>query len=797
MAGQATITLKDKIWNVTLAVEPWELTQGLGGFTSIQPGTGMLFDLGAPQIIQVTTEPMFFPLDIAFLSESLAVTEVYRDIQPGYIVTSTQPARFFLEVNAGELEGVDAGDAASVQVILLAQLVPDWSSMLVEFMGFSLMAFFIANFVKGLVQGFLKKPEKKRGLYGPRGEELLPDTRPLGKFFIQADRMGDIIVTRPGEPKKSIFLQFEADKEIIYDLLRDPEKEELDKGWEVEIGDSEPRASTLWELWDSATLVPSTKARKETQNKLDKPTREDVGVDSWVERDRIGIWLTDKRTDKTVAEWWDEDAAQMFEDGFFKPGHIRNETITGPDFEKSVLDYAEYIGILKKPDDKPCYLPQTVRESESIEVPFKDAPSWVQEEWKKLHSGSIPRVHVHRVTVARIDVPVFEYAVRDIAANKAGRTVSRYVPAYDALLTSSSEEKALYFGGAIRLGPDEAIAVMDFWGDRFKSIDLYVNPAAYEPPKLVAPSLTSRQMKILATIRSYTSAYRREVFELNKVNQAELDELQRLGLIDRRGALTVTGRNVVGREEPLSSYLPQTDKCREEPIDPRADFDQVAGGGAENPKEGVDFELKTLPPMEGPSLPEAFTKEFSLTPARLALIQYINKLISQRTKYGLREETVEKIPAYELVWSNAGANWYIWSLAYQRKGQLVKMDANHILVQGIRKAEIEAVLKWLNPLPLYSFSYEAKERGIYDPIGHLRMLAQRWLEEHGEEGLQAATHVRPEERKVNNETASKLKYLPDSPEFLTQTIEDIGYRDRIDRTFMEAIERARKGERRG
>lgn len=36
-----------------------------------------------------------------------------------------------------------------------------------------------------------------------------------------------------------------------------------------------------------------------------------------------------------------------------------------------------------------------------------------------------------------------------------------------------------------------------------------------------------------------------------------------------------------------------------------------------------------------------------------------------------------------------------------------------------------------------------------------------------------------------------LNYLTDSPEYLTQTIEDIGYREKIDTAFLEAIARAR------
>ena len=62
----------------------------------------------------------------------------------------------------------------------------------------------------------------------------------------------------------------------------------------------------------------------------------------------MGIWVTDVKTDKTIAEWWDDDARQMFEGGFFKPGDIRGQTIVGAAFEESVLDYLEDTGVLAK-----------------------------------------------------------------------------------------------------------------------------------------------------------------------------------------------------------------------------------------------------------------------------------------------------------------------------------------------------------------------------------------------------------------------------------------------------------------
>ncbi len=70
-----------------------------------------------------------------------------------------------------------------------------------------------------------------------------------------------------------------------------------------------------------------------------KPTRDDVRVELWEERDRLHIGIQDKETGDYYVSWWDDEARQMFEDGFFK---------RAPNLEESVLDYAEEIGILKK-----------------------------------------------------------------------------------------------------------------------------------------------------------------------------------------------------------------------------------------------------------------------------------------------------------------------------------------------------------------------------------------------------------------------------------------------------------------
>jgi len=139
MAGQAVVTIGNKEWLTDIATFPWELSQGLGGLVELPSNSGMFFDVDFEQIIEVTTIPMLFPLDIAFLSEDMTVTEIYRNVGPGYIVTSQSPARYFLEVNAGELAGIEPGTSVSVEYLIIEEMAPaasDLVSTAVPFVGF-------------------------------------------------------------------------------------------------------------------------------------------------------------------------------------------------------------------------------------------------------------------------------------------------------------------------------------------------------------------------------------------------------------------------------------------------------------------------------------------------------------------------------------------------------------------------------------------------------------------------------------------------------------------------------------
>lgn len=114
MPGQATVTIRDKQWAVSVATTADELAQGLKGVESIPAGTGMLFDVGTDQIITVNTEGMLFPIDGIFISSDLKVTEMTFNMIPEEFGTASLPARYYLEVNAGEVVGIEDGDDVTI-----------------------------------------------------------------------------------------------------------------------------------------------------------------------------------------------------------------------------------------------------------------------------------------------------------------------------------------------------------------------------------------------------------------------------------------------------------------------------------------------------------------------------------------------------------------------------------------------------------------------------------------------------------------------------------------------------------
>ena len=151
---RAGVTISDRQWVVDIADTPWKLMQGLSDIPEISPSTGMLFDVGWAHHITVTTARMMFPLDIAFISESLVITDIRRGLTPGQEVTSDTPARYFLEVNARELSGIGLGDRVSIELIAQEEtpnLVSNWVNMAILVVSLAVAGTFAVSVARGSI----------------------------------------------------------------------------------------------------------------------------------------------------------------------------------------------------------------------------------------------------------------------------------------------------------------------------------------------------------------------------------------------------------------------------------------------------------------------------------------------------------------------------------------------------------------------------------------------------------------------------------------------------------------------
>lgn len=120
MAGQAIVMTDNKTWICEYASTWDELSSGLSNIESIPEYTGILFDMGSDQYeITINMESMLFNIDILFIGSEGGVVGVLRDVAPGDNVSYEGDGvgcRFFMEVNAGELDGVLAGDIVTIQI---------------------------------------------------------------------------------------------------------------------------------------------------------------------------------------------------------------------------------------------------------------------------------------------------------------------------------------------------------------------------------------------------------------------------------------------------------------------------------------------------------------------------------------------------------------------------------------------------------------------------------------------------------------------------------------------------------
>ncbi len=166
MVEQATVVIGDKQWAVDIATTATELATGLSGVESLAPNTGMLFDLGCDYgYLEIDMSRMLFPLDVIFIHSSQGVAGVLKDVQPKKSVffdAGTMPgARFFLEVNAGEADGIKSEDDVVIQGDIRAGQL-DLSSLM------NFMVIFMVIFMgMRMVDKALEAPEERPKMLYP------------------------------------------------------------------------------------------------------------------------------------------------------------------------------------------------------------------------------------------------------------------------------------------------------------------------------------------------------------------------------------------------------------------------------------------------------------------------------------------------------------------------------------------------------------------------------------------------------------------------------------------------------
>ena len=101
-------------WMVELASDDASRSKGLMFRKSMAPKSGMLFRFETTRAVAMWMKNTFIPLDMIFADNSGKVTHIHRGAVPHSldVISSRVPARFVLEVNAGEADrhGITTGD---------------------------------------------------------------------------------------------------------------------------------------------------------------------------------------------------------------------------------------------------------------------------------------------------------------------------------------------------------------------------------------------------------------------------------------------------------------------------------------------------------------------------------------------------------------------------------------------------------------------------------------------------------------------------------------------------------------
>ena len=182
-------------------------------------------------------------------------------------------------------------------------------------------------------------------------------------------------------------------------------------------------------------------------------------------------------------------------------------------------------------------------------VKLSDMPSWVRAAIREHLGSSRPTCRI--IYTSRPDIgPVWhEACCRHLIARRAdGQTVCLDSGYYDSLPNAPSVQQMAYFGGAMSLPPTGALLELLTLPKR---ATLYLHPAAAPATLPDHVILTDPQYRVLEIVGTLVSSYRPEAYREAGIRRAELgtiiEALQEQGLLDRRRAITIRGRNVLAR----------------------------------------------------------------------------------------------------------------------------------------------------------------------------------------------------------------------------------------------------------
>ena len=98
-------------------------TQGRSGRRSMPHGHGMFFVFPTQSIYGMWMNKMLFPLDIVWLDNQLRVVSIVRGCQPCRVNTtcpsysSVKPARYAIELNAGDADALGFREGLALRVL--------------------------------------------------------------------------------------------------------------------------------------------------------------------------------------------------------------------------------------------------------------------------------------------------------------------------------------------------------------------------------------------------------------------------------------------------------------------------------------------------------------------------------------------------------------------------------------------------------------------------------------------------------------------------------------------------------